>query len=128
MPWRWFWSCCLLGWTVLVHAAVGEDPSTRLVFGSFAAEANAHNWAKKLTLSFAQHIDVEVVVTASGRRYRVLSQTLSQSDLIQLGRKAQANGVEYWRLSSVATSDVQQPPTERAGQFIRAKPEPLDAH
>jgi hypothetical protein len=77
----------------------------RLAFGSFAAPGNAENWAQKLTAMFGQQVLVERLERPAGADqetatplYRVVSAELDDDAFELWQRRAQAAGIQSWRL------------------------------
>ncbi|MEM7080505.1 MAG: SPOR domain-containing protein [Pseudomonadota bacterium] len=73
----------------------------QIVFGSFKSADNARNWAQKLSLSLGQEIGVEAYLRDGTTWHRVTSTTLSPTDLELLARRADAAGINHWRLHAV---------------------------
>ena len=73
-----------------------------LVFGAFRSAANANNWAAKLSASLGYQMQVHPITdsTSGQQLFRVQSQNLSEPEQRQLARRAQAAGIEHWRLSA----------------------------
>ncbi|XOV81906.1 MAG: SPOR domain-containing protein [bacterium] len=85
--------CLLLGLLVCVSSHADQ-----LVFGSFKSAVNAQNWAQKLSAQFDQPMGVETIVIESEHRYRVQSGPLTDTEILNLRRRADSAGVTYWRL------------------------------
>ncbi len=85
-------------------AAVWADE--RLVFGSFSSSDNAANWAQKLATLLGQNVSVQNVDSGF---YRVVSAPLSAQQSAALARRAQAAGIQYWRLLPAHTSATREP-------------------
>ena len=87
----------------------------RLVFGAFASQQNAQNWAKRVASRLQIETKVATVVRADGQTlYRVISEPLAETQLLRLRSVAERENIKLWRMrEQVSVADTVGPaPTE----------------
>jgi hypothetical protein len=85
---------------------VDNAHADRLAFGTFRSADNASNWAQKLSAAFAQPVHVNEVESGGKTLYRVASEELDEAAYGNISRRADAAGVQYWRLRTLDNSTI----------------------
>lgn len=99
--------CCC---ACFVPASNAADQSAdvrpaRLVFGSFARESNAQNFAARVSRLVSVPVAVASDVSPRGGVFRVVGPVLNGAEQSRLGDQATSAGLEWWRLESNAVDN-----------------------
>jgi hypothetical protein len=84
----------------MLHGVAAQ--ADQLAFGTFSSPDNAANWARKLSATFGQAVDVVETELDTRVLYRVTSAELSDEQRMRMARRADTAGIRYWRLSRAA--------------------------
>ncbi|MCZ6711981.1 MAG: SPOR domain-containing protein [Gammaproteobacteria bacterium] len=86
------------GFVLLLAVVLPGHAADQMVFGSFKTPENANNWAARVAQQVGMEIAVAVISKNGGTWYRVASSALDETDYADLERRANVNGIRYWRL------------------------------
>ncbi|MEM9623629.1 MAG: hypothetical protein AAF993_18430, partial [Pseudomonadota bacterium] len=112
--------CCL--WI----SVAGQVQADQLVFGSFRSAANATNWATKLQATLGETFSVVAVPDGNQVWHRVVTEDLDEQSQQRVQRRADADGIRYWRLlpsaADVAESGIIKPPPLGGARLVPPGP------
>lgn len=111
---------------IVLFFCSGSTYADQLAFGTFRSQANAQNWAQKLSQVFAQPVRVNLISHSQQRLFRVTSDELGTVAFAALRRRADSAGIQYWRLRSnvhrKSETDPQDMPHTAAVEVVQQPP------